>query len=262
MNKKNICFYRKQGFDSFFIVIILLYVMLSGCDKDTNRTTGINVVNMSGSWRINETINGNCLGEVYPFDKMDVAAVKQINNSIAIVYSSLGTDFTGSVIGNTISFSGEYENEGGTNTIDFTGTLSADGNSFTGDATWIWSDGGYTCSGTAQVNGNKIAQVINDVEGDWAGEWETDDGNSNGTFSLSIIQSDENLSGLISCPELGLVDAELSGTFTGNSILFGDIENEILFYGVAESETSLIGCFTLSYFDEEGTWNATKVASD
>lgn len=120
----------------------------------------------------------------------------------------------------------------------------------------------YTCSGTAQVSGTKVAQVINNVEGDWTGEWVTDDGYSDGTFSVSIIQSDDSLSGSISVPVLGLVNAELSGTFTGNSILFGDVENAGLFYGVAESETSLIGCFTLSYFDEEGTWNATKDISD
>lgn len=260
MKNNNIGCTSKKVFNNVIIAVILLFIMLSSCDKDSkNASPG---ANMSGSWKIQETINGNCGGKDYPYNKMDIAAIEQINNNLTIVYSSLGTNFTGTLIGNTISFSGDFEEGDGTNTIVFSGTLSADGNTFTGNASWTWSDDESTCSGTAQVTGEKVVQIITDIEGQWAGNWESDDSYSDGTFSVNINQSNNNLSGSINIPSLGMNNDGLSGTFSGNSILFGDIGNEIVFYGVVDSDSTLIGRYTYYSLDDEGTWNATRVNSD
>ena len=250
---------RKKGYCYLIIISALLIFILDSCNNDSSGPSGMNI---SGSWRIEETIDGNCAGKAYPYDEMDIVAIKQVGSSLTIVYSSLGTNFTGSLVGNTITFSGEYDEEDGTNTINFTGTLSENGTGFTGTATWTWSDGEYSCSGTADVSATKVSQVITDIEGEWTGIWESDDGYTEGGFSVNINQTNTNLSGTISVPVMGMDNAELEGTFSGNSILFGDIEDEIVFYGVAESETSLVGCYKLTSFNEEGTWSAEKVFDD
>ncbi len=256
---KSICtvFTSLKGTCSVWVTVILSTVMLCSCDKDSKNASL--AINMSGSWKIMETITGNCSGTVYPYNKMDIVAFEQISNSLTVVYSSLGTDFTGSVTGRAISFSGNYLQGDGTNTINFTGTLSEGANTFTGTAAWSWSDGESSCSGNAQVTGTKVAQIITDVEGQWAGEWESDNSYSSGPFTVNIYQTNKNLSGTISVPLLGLYNADLTGTFSGNSIVFGDIDNDIIFYGVADSDSTLTGCYKYSYFDEDGMWQATKV---
>ena len=251
---------NEKGLAILLISVNLLFVLIYSCDKAGNSSPGI--PNLAGSWKIHETINGNCEGEDYPFNKIDIAAIKQNGNKLSVIYSTLGIDFSGTLAGNTITFSGNYPDNGGTNSIDFSGTLSADGNSFTGNASWTWSDNDYTCSGTAQVTGIKVAQALTNIDGEWEGIWESEDEYSTGSFTVDIIQSDTNLSGSINIPEIDIFDADLKGSFSGNSILFGDVNNEILFYGIVESDTSLTGGYTHDYLNDQGTWRAIKSGSD
>jgi hypothetical protein len=94
-------------------------------------------------------------------------------------------------------------------------------------------------------------------EGEWNGTWESEDNWYEGTFSASVIQVNNLLSGTISVPEIGMVDAALQGKVSGNVVYFGDINKIIQFVGLLGNETAT-GEYSYMSSTDDGSWMAER----
>jgi len=111
---------------------------------------------VAGTWTTTENVNATACGEG-TYYQYYTYAVTQSGCNITVVPQGTTLQFSGTVNGNQLSWSGSYPESGGTTTINsLTLTVSADGNTFTGSSSWTWrSSGGSTCSGTTQVIGTR-----------------------------------------------------------------------------------------------------------
>ncbi|MFH0726609.1 MAG: hypothetical protein V2B19_09725 [Pseudomonadota bacterium] len=100
----------------------------------------------------------------------------------------------------------------------------------------------------------------NNFAGEWEGTWESAEYGLNGTFTADITQENSVLSGKIEVPDIGLYDADLKGTATGNSIVFGDIGDRIIFTGTMSASSSASGTYAYAAMSDEGDWQATKTS--
>jgi len=117
-------------------------------------TTG-DVPDVSGSWTVDETVDGSDCGEGTTTDSYTIAVTQ---NGTQLTVTSEGDTFTGTLSGNTLSWTGSYAEDGGTTTITTLSiTLDASGNNGSGTAAWTWTDGTETCSGTTEITVNRTA---------------------------------------------------------------------------------------------------------
>jgi hypothetical protein len=89
----------------------------------------------------------NCgLGEI-----IDASAlvITQDANDITVL-TSTGNSFTGTVLGDLVEWSGEFDERGGTTTFTSL-SLTAAGTTATGNAAWTWTDGTDSCNGTMDI---------------------------------------------------------------------------------------------------------------
>ncbi len=83
-----------------------------------------------------------------------------------------------------------------------------------------------------------------DMSGTWSGTWESSVYSLSGTFTANIKQQKSTLSGSIDVPYISMIGADLKGTVEGNTIVFGDIDNQITFTGtVSEDSTTSSGTY-------------------
>ncbi len=107
---------------------------------------------VGGTWSITETGTTNDCGD--PVDPPYAITVTQ-NGSSVTVTTPAGT-FSGTVSGSSLSWSGSYPDNGGTNTINsLTATIAALGVSLSGSSSWSWTDGVTSCSGTTSFTGTR-----------------------------------------------------------------------------------------------------------
>lgn len=101
-----------------------------------------------GSWTVTTTGTSNNCGS--PADSPYSITISQNGSSLSIV-TPVGT-FSGSISGDSFSWSGSYPDQGGTTTIN---SLQAtrSGNNFSGTSNWTWVSGGTSCSGTDTFTG-------------------------------------------------------------------------------------------------------------
>ncbi len=113
---------------------------------EADDTGGGDTLDVSGTWTVTENVSG--CGETYT-DSFTMT-VTQDGTDLTVVTGD-GT-FSGSITGNTITWTGSYPEEGGTTTItSLSVTLDASGEGGTGTVEWSWSDGTETCSGTTAL---------------------------------------------------------------------------------------------------------------
>ena len=128
----------------------------------------------------------------------------------------------------------------------------------------IYSDlpdeGAYDQQGTTIMNNRYIRHEYSSsvgVTGKWNGTWESSVYGLGGHFTTNIIQQSSTLSGSINIPDIGMFDADLKGTVDGNTITFGDIEDQITFTGTVSGDSSS-GTYIYPSLSDNGTWQATK----
>jgi len=215
-------------------------------------------VDLSGTWAVQETINGNCQGSTYPEYETYTATATQSGNNVSFYNPLEDYTYQGTISGNTVSLTGSRPSDGGTISINFSGTVSSDSNNVTGTATW--TDGSYTCNGTTNVIATRILQgAIPNVAGTWNGNWQSSQYGLSGTFSATVQQQGATLSGTLTVPEISMNDASLTGTVTSNSMTFGDINGLITFTGAVNSSgSSASGTYTYSALNDSGTWAGAK----
>ncbi len=140
------------------LVISLIFFMTAcagGNDGGDSQSLQTPIADLTGTWTVQETINGDCQEENYPEIRTDTYIGIQTGNNLSITISSTGTNISGTISGNNVTWEGSIPDRSGTLAIDFSGTVSADGNTITGTGTWTWTYGSDTCSGTAEVTATK-----------------------------------------------------------------------------------------------------------
>ena len=260
---------RKNKIKSSLICTInafLLCTTLSGigCTKDGEEISGPRkpAGDLTGSWLVNQTISGNCPDVKYPITRTDIFIIKQSGNDLLIMPTSTGASFEGLISSDKVSWEMTVPEADGELKLNFSGTVSANGQTVTGQAIWTWSAGNLSCLGTAEISASKVTQPIENVSGKWEGNWQSSLAGLSGKFTTDITQLDGSLSGTITVPEIGLNKAELKGTVSGNTIAFGDINDQITFIGVLGVDTvSASGTYYYPAMGDYGSWHAEKSGS-
>lgn len=124
-----------------------------GSDDDDNDGGSSTPGNFAGTWSISEVVDASDCGEGIYTTTYSIT-VTQSGSSISVV-TPVGT-FSGTVSGNSLSWTGSYPEDGGTTTIDsLTGNLS--GSTISGTSSWSWTDGAFSCSGTTTWTGTRTS---------------------------------------------------------------------------------------------------------
>lgn len=111
--------------------------------------------NLSGSWLISEQVDATQCGEGSYSDSYGVV-ISQSGSELSV--TSDGVTYRGSINGNNFSWSGAFDEDGGTTNVTLSGTVASNGNSLSGSSTWTWSDGTDSCSGTATFSASRSGQ--------------------------------------------------------------------------------------------------------
>ncbi len=239
------------------LFLLLIFTLIaSSCSKDENENSDLNL-DVNGFWISNLSITGNCSGSETTETKTEIYSIAQSGNELKVTVYPIGTEMSGVISGNKISWNGTVPTSSGNSTIDFSGTVNKTGDGVTGSATWTWSSSTFQCSGTTQVSGEKVVAETADFSGDWQGTWQSEEYQYNGTFSVSVIQHNKLLSGTIDVPEIGLLNADLTGQVSGNVVFFGDIEGNIKFVGLLNNNTGA-GDYAYPGYQDDGSWTGTK----
>ena len=103
---------------------------------------------VAGTW-FSRTVNNavNCgAGE---FIDGQTLVVTQDDSAITLL-TSTGNTFSGTVNGDMLEWTGNFEERGGTTTFTSL-SVTVSGNSASGNATWTWTDGTDSCNGTMEI---------------------------------------------------------------------------------------------------------------
>jgi hypothetical protein len=246
---------------SLFMSLLLNVVIIAcGSSGGGEDNTASPAFNLTGSWTAEEIVHGNCSGDEYPITLTEIFVLNQNGNNLILTLSKDNTEFNGTISGNQIQWNGIRKNGDGKEEISFTGTVSEEGNRITGTAQWTYTETGYTCSGTTEVEATRSTEQVDDVSGLWEGTWDSFDNTISGIFTADIVQSGSELTGKISVPYIGMEDTELKGTVSDGTMVFGDINDEIVFTGTTTLSSTSSGTFTYSALNIEGSWQAYKTA--
>jgi hypothetical protein len=242
---------------SILIYFSLMFILFS-CEKSSNGDGQLVIPDVNGYWMVTETITGNCEGEDYPQVEKVIFNIEQQDSILTFTTFPEGDVLQGKITGHNITMQGEFSSSYGANAIDFTGTVGGNGTTMNGTADWLWSYGDHSCGGTATITGEKESEVTSDYSGVWTGTWISEEyDNTEGTFTVNVIQSGNVLSGSISVPEIQLLNADLEGEIHGHIVCFGDVDGVIKFAGSINNNTSS-GNYIYPYFEDEGSWTAVK----
>lgn len=116
-------------------------------DEGATSSKTLQINKFSGAWTVTTTAtNNNCGAAADAPYQISISK----NGSALDISTPVGT-YSGTISGNSFSWSGSYPEQGGTTTISLNATLS--GNSFSGTSNWTWVSGATTCTGTDTFTG-------------------------------------------------------------------------------------------------------------
>jgi hypothetical protein len=214
------------------------------------------LVDMTGTWHVEETVNGNCSETDYPDTQIRIYTGTQTGNSVTFNDTLEDEVMTATLNGYTLKLNGTRRSGVGTLSINGTATCAKGGRSFSGISEWTYNEPGYSCTGTTQVTATKTNDQQMNATGRWSGTYESKEYHQTGTFSVVITDTDGNLTGTIDVPFIGMIDTELTGTVDGNAITFGDINGEITFSGTLTESDTAAGSYEYDALNDEGSWEA------
>ena len=253
---------KKLGW--LFTLLTCLSVILScgggggGSDDNNGDDNGAPaLVDLSGTWQVNETVDGNC-DEDYPYTRILIYTGTQQGNTVTMTDTVENREIHATLNGYTLKSTYTVPDGDGTLTVSSTVTCSGDGQSFTGEGQWTYNETGYSCTGTTQVTGTKLNDAQVDATGTWNGTYTSHEYGVNGTFSIIITDTNGTLTGTIRVPLIGMSDAELTGSVDGSVITFGDISGQITFHGTVTGTGTASGTYQYPGINDEGAWDANR----
>lgn len=108
---------------------------------------------ISGKWSIRETVHAaECEEDTY-IDSYSLEVTQ--SGSDFTVTASVGV-FSGSLVGDTLQWSGSYNEDGGTIETSLAATFSSRQDSLSGTSTWTFSSSAGNCSGTSEFTGRLL----------------------------------------------------------------------------------------------------------
>jgi hypothetical protein len=132
------------------ILPILILLVVAGCGGNGGNGSNGPSGSVAGAWTISETVGPNTCGDAGTSSY--TITITQNGNSVTVA-TPAGT-FSGSVSGNTVSWTGSYPEDNGITTItSLTATVS--GTNLSGSAQWTWTDGNLSCGGSSTFTGTK-----------------------------------------------------------------------------------------------------------
>lgn len=216
--------------------VLGLALLLSACgggDSDDDGGDGGNGGNgnpdngselkISGTWVTREVsdetdCDAGTIEYLYP------TIVTRMGSDVAVAYDYEGGDsYTGSISGDSATWSGSYELDGGDNA--FSVTMNFDGRLSTGTATWSWVSNAASCSGTSQITAYcaegdcLLAEELASAE-NFAGQWQV------------VEDSDET-----DC-DAGVVTYEYPVTISQDGNLVTVMDGDYTFSGVVDGDTA------------------------
>lgn len=110
-------------------------------------------VDFAGTWSTVQYEDGTDCGEGF-YTFYEEYTVMQ-NGCDFTIATDTGT-YTGTVVGDRVSWTGSFPEEGGTTTATINLTITGD--SISGSRNWTWADdySAYTCSGTTDITGTRL----------------------------------------------------------------------------------------------------------
>ena len=250
----------KTVYRHFFAICSIAFLLLS-CSDDDNPGSDVTASDLAGIWIVDQVINGNCRGSSYPQNETELFSASQDGNKLLLTNLGSKESIQVSISGQNVSWQITEKDDNDELETSFTGTVSSDLSKITGTANWVHTDksSSYSCNGTTTINARKAKSTSLDVNGTWNGLWRSSSGAWDGTFEVNITRDNSLLTGKISIPEIFGESKDLMGVVSGNEIIFGDIEGNILFSGELEpSADSASGSYYSEYFGNEGNWSASK----
>jgi probable HAF family extracellular repeat protein len=231
-----------RGFLLPFTVLFLLFV-LAGCGgggggssdgKGNPGPAGEKESDVSGIWSLHllPLAKGVC---DEPMADSTVKIIQQ-GDVVTVKYPD-GNQFTGSVDGDTITWSGSPAKDGGI--LNFTAVVHAspeDSGIMSGTITWEWSGDGGPCSGSASVTATKVSSL-------YAISGTVSDSNGSGLEGLTItISSGDTLTtatgGNGSYTFTGLTDGAYTVSPVQTGFTFDPASREVTMHGASVSGIS------------------------
>ena len=138
----------------------------------------------NGSWQFTTSdgwVNPGSAGCLPEEGYTATATITQNGNNVTVV--TLGTTYTGTVVGSTYTVFAAYQEEGGltADTLTFTLTSNTTG---TGTTVWSWGMGGYSCNGGSTLT--LLKTETDRIPSEYTGWWYFPGRNNGNGISLEV----------------------------------------------------------------------------
>ena len=118
----------------------------------TTTTTEAGPIDVSGVWAFLIDVpkaTGICCGEENEKVQGEEVTIQQDGVTLTVTgLNETDPPWKGEIVGNTVTFGGERDEDRGRTTAMFTLTVDDDGTTFTGEEVWAWTGPGGSCSGS------------------------------------------------------------------------------------------------------------------
>jgi len=157
---------HKQGYSvmAIFVLVLSSLLLFGGCSGGGSNDTATGGggtaagTGIAGTWNMTDTKVTDTCGEPLGGASNYQMTVTQKGNKLTMLTSDMpNTTFSGTISGNTATFSGSFSDTvgGRVGTVTGTMTVSYSGNSLSGGIDWTFDDGTTTCRGTNSVSGTR-----------------------------------------------------------------------------------------------------------
>lgn len=110
------------------------------------------VEDVEGFWTVHSVDGPNTCGDPLIEETLSVE-IEQTGTAIDVFVE--GAEFSGTVDGSEVHWTGSYPEDEGTTTNTIHVTIEPGGNAFSGGSEWTWTDGATTCEGTSEFEGTR-----------------------------------------------------------------------------------------------------------
>jgi hypothetical protein len=132
---------------------VKLKALADGLVEVATGETHVTIDPICGRYNVSSTVTELCSGEVYVYAEQYPVNVLPTGNPNSYLWNTaFAADVPVSVVGNQLSWSASYPDEGGTTAEEFSGTFVEPG--FSGTSSWVWTGSkGQICTGDSTFAG-------------------------------------------------------------------------------------------------------------